>query len=220
MPMLTTPDGLALQLKHWPLADAARGTVLIVHGLGEHMARYAHVINHLNGCGWQVSAYDQRGHGASAGPRGGIAAADSLLADLGRVIEAVRQRFSGPLVLLGHSLGGLVAARFVAEGLVAEPAPWWQPVQALALSSPALDPGMNLAQKALLAVLGPLAPELAVNNGLDVNAISRDAAVVQAYRHDAQVHDRITPRLVRFIVDGGALVRALAPRWQVPTLLL
>lgn len=220
MPSLTTPDGLTLQLKHWPVAGAARGTVLIVHGLGEHIGRYAHVIAHLNACGWQVSGHDQRGHGASAGPRGAIAAPDSLLADLGRVIEAVRQRFAGPLVLLGHSLGGLVAARFVAEGLQPEPAPWWQPVQALALSSPALDPGMNLAQKALLALLGPLAPELAVNNGLDVNAISRDAAVVQAYRHDALVHDRITPRLVRFIVDAGEQVRALAPRWQLPTLLM
>jgi len=167
-----------------------------------------------------VVAVDQRGHGASAGPRGGIAAEDSLLADLGRVVDAVRADHPGPLVLFGHSLGGLLAGRFVAEGLAAATAHWWRPVDALVLSSPALDPGMNLAQKGLLAVLGRLAPDLAVGNGLRAEWLSHDAAVVAAYRSDPLVHDRITPRLVRFIVEGGVQVRSLAPRWTVPTLLL
>jgi alpha-beta hydrolase superfamily lysophospholipase len=136
------------------------------------------------------------------------------------VIDAVRAAAPGPLVLLGHSMGGLVAARFVAEGLQAQPAAWWRKVDALVLSSPALDPGMNAAQKLLLAVLGPLAPTLAVGNGLQPAWLSHDAAVVAAYRADPLVHDRITPRLVRFIVDGGALVRSAAARWTVPTLLL
>ena len=50
--------------------------------------------------------------------------------------------------------------------------------------------------------------------------ISRDPAVVAAYVADPLVHNRVTPRLVRFILDGGALVQGLAPRWKVPTLLL
>jgi alpha-beta hydrolase superfamily lysophospholipase len=72
----------------------------------------------------------------------------------------------------------------------------------------------------LLALLGPLAPRLAVNNGLKPEWISRDPAIVKAYVDDPLVHDRITPRLARFIVDGGRQVLAAAPRWQVPTLLL
>ena len=72
----------------------------------------------------------------------------------------------------------------------------------------------------VLAVAGPLAPDLAVNNGLKAAWISRDAAVVQAYEDDPLVHDRITPRLVRFIVDAGATVLAAAPRWALPTLLM
>ncbi len=117
-------------------------------------------------------------------------------------------------------MGGLVTARFVAEGLQAQPAAWYRDVDALVLSSPALDPGMNAAQKLLLAVLGPLAPGLAVGNGLKTDWVSRDPAVVAAYIADPLVHDRITPRLARFILDGGALVRGLAPHWKVPTLLL
>ena len=57
-------------------------------------------------------------------------------------------------MLLGHSLGGLIAARFVAEGLAVRPAAWWRPVDALVLSSPALDPGMNGLQRLLLSLLG------------------------------------------------------------------
>ena len=142
MRALTTADGLALHLHTWPLPAApARGSVLLVHGLGEHGGRYAHVAAHLTQAGWAVVGYDQRGHGRSGGPRGGLAGADSLLADLGLLIDHTRGRLPGPLVLLGHSMGGLVAGRYVAEGLSAQPAPWWQPVDALVMSSPALDPG-------------------------------------------------------------------------------
>ena len=220
---LQTADGIALHVRRWLLAAAsgpARGTVLIVHGLGEHIGRYGHVAAHLNGWGWNVVGYDQRGHGRSGGARGRLAAADSLLQDLSRVIDAVRTEHAGPLVLLGHSMGGLVAARFAAEDALASPAVWCRSVDALVLSSPALDAGMNAMQKLLLAVTGPLAPNLAVGNGLKPAWISRDPAVVAAYVADPQVHDRVTPRLARFIVDGGGFVRANAARWTVPTLLL
>ncbi len=88
------------------------------------------------------------------------------------------------------------------------------------LSSPALEIGMTTAKRALLATLEALAPNLGIGNGLDATGISRDPAVVAAYRADPLVHDRIAPRLVRFLADAGPAVRALAPRWRVPTLLL
>ena len=162
---LTTADGLELQLREWP-CERPHGSVLIVHGLGEHIGRYLHVAQHLNDWGWNVIGYDQRGHGASEGPRGRLAAADDLLLDLSRVIDAVRAAHDGPLVLLGHSLGGLVAARFVAEGALpaadpaersasanggaghaSEPALWHRKVDALVLSSPALDTGMHAPRR-------------------------------------------------------------------------
>ena len=235
---LTTADGLELQLREWP-CERPHGSVLIVHGLGEHIGRYLHVAQHLNDWGWNVIGYDQRGHGASEGPRGRLAAADDLLLDLSRVIDAVRAAHDGPLVLLGHSLGGLVAARFVAEGALPaadpaerpasagngagrslQPALWHRKVDALVLSSPALDTGMRAAQKVLLAVLGPLTPNLAVGNGLKSEWLSRAPAVVTAYNRDPLVHDRIAPRLARFLVDSGRFVLHRAPSWTVPTLLM
>lgn len=207
--------------------DPARGTVLLVHGLGEHVGRYEHLAAQLNDWGWHVVGHDQRGHGASGGARGDIPAADSLLLDLALVIDELRadaQLGAGPLVLLGHSMGGLVASRFVAGGLSVNhggvlPA-WFRPVDALVLSSPALDPGMSPLQKLLLAVAHPLLPHLAVGNGLKPAWISRDAAVVQAYKNDPLVHDRVTPALARLIADEGRTVIEHAPAWVVPTLLM
>jgi alpha-beta hydrolase superfamily lysophospholipase len=236
---LTMADGVVLQVRDWP-CERPHGSVLIVHGLGEHIGRYLHVAQHLNDWGWNVIGYDQRGHGASEGPRGRLSAADDLLLDLSRVIDSARAAHDGPLVLLGHSLGGLVAARFVAEGVQpapassdgpgrsaddragarAGPALWHRKVDALVLSSPALDTGMRAEQKALLAVLGPLAPNLAVGNGLKPEWISRAPAVVTAYTRDPLVHDRIAPRLALFLVDSGPYVMRRAARWTVPTLLM
>jgi alpha-beta hydrolase superfamily lysophospholipase len=215
---LSTHDGLSLHLRAWPRTQA-RGSVLIVHGLGEHIGRYEHVARQLNAWGWSVLGYDQRGHGRSAGPRGGLTRSDDLLQDLAGVVDALRLAWTGPLVLLGHSMGGLVAANFVAGSLGVVQA-WSRPVDALVLSSPALDPGMKAGQKLLLALLGRLAPSLAVGNGLNPEWISRDTQVVRNYRADPLVHDRVTPRLVNFIVDGGRHVSEHAGAWTVPTLLL
>ena len=218
-PTVTTADGLLLHVREWPCSNA-RGSVLIVHGLGEHIGRYAHVAAQLNGWGWAVVGYDQRGHGTSEGGRGGLHRSDDLLHDLALLIDTARARHRGPLVLLGHSMGGLVAARLVAGSALPDAPAWARSVDALVLSSPALNTGATAWQKLLLAVLGRLAPNLPVGNGLKPRWISRDAAVVRAYVADPLVHDRITPKLARFIVDAGEWVRAHGAAWPLPTLLL
>jgi len=212
----TASDGENLALYDWPLPEGSprRGTVLLVHGLGEHAGRYGHVAQHLNAWGFAVRAYDQYGHGRSSGPRGGLNHDSRLLDDLADLVDATRKRMAPgePLVLLGHSLGGLVAARFVSLHL--------RPVDALVLSSPALDTGLSGFQKLLLATLPRLAPNLRVGNGLDVQALSHDPAVVAAYQADPLCHDRISARLGRFIAEAGPATLARAPHWSVPTLLL
>lgn len=225
METLRTLDGQTLKLRLWPatgfLDGTAQGTVQIVHGLGEHSGRYAHVAAALNAAGWHVAAHDLRGHGESTGKRGRLADGHAFMADVALVRDHLLQRWpGGARLLLGHSMGGLIAGRFVAEGLAKAPAPWYRPFDALVMSSPALDPGMNGFQEFLLAVLGPIAPNVGVGNGLKPEWICRDPAVVKAYVDDPLVHDRVSPRMVRFIVDGGQQVISRAPQWTLPTLLM
>ncbi len=211
-----TRDGLHLAMQDWmpERGTAVRGVVLLVHGLGEHSGRYEALAQTLNGWGFAVRGYDQHGHGESAGLAGALPDDKRLLDDLADMVDHVRDRMAPdlPLILLGHSLGGLVAARFVSLQL--------RPVQALVLSSPALDAGLNAWQKLLLALLPRLLPDLRVGNGLDPDFLSHDREVVEAYKADRLVHDRISARLARFIADAGVATLAAAPRWKVPTLLL
>jgi len=212
----TAVDGEHLVVQAWPLPHhlAQRGTVLVVHGLGEHAGRYDHVARRFNAWGFAVRGYDQYGHGESGGPRGGLPTDERLLDDLADLVDSTRQRMDPgtPLLLLGHSMGGLVAARFVSLGL--------RPVEGLVLSSPALNPGLSGFQKFLVSTLPALAPNLRVGNGLKPQFISHDPAVVSAYLSDPLVHDRISARLARFIATAGPAVVAAAAQWKVPTLLL
>ena len=217
-PVRTPLGGLALC--DWPLPEGAvsRGTVLVVHGLGEHMGRYDAVARELNTWGFAVRAYDQYGHGHSEGPRGGLPSATRLLDDLTAVVHHSRATVAANtrLVLLGHSLGGLVASRWVSL----QPRPT-DSIQGLVLSSPALDAGLNLFQKILVAVLPHLMPNLRVGNGLNAAYLSHDLAQVAAYKADPLVHDRIAARLARFISDAGPTVLLTkAKGWTVKTLLL
>jgi alpha-beta hydrolase superfamily lysophospholipase len=225
MTSLISDDGVRLHYRFWPASGAvggaggsAHGTVQIVHGLGEHIGRYAGVAAALNDAGWDVVGHDQRGHGRSEGRRGKIPRADTLLQDVATVMYAVRG--DRPHVLLGHSLGGLVAARYVAEGMASPAARWWRPVDGLVMSSPALDPGLGIFNRMLLSVLGPVAPNMLLANHIKPAALCRDPAVVHAYTQDKLVHDRITPRLVRFIADSAALLHERAANWPLRTLLL
>lgn len=205
-------DGTALSVTDWPVA-APRAHVLLVHGLGEHAGRYGHVAAWLNARGFAVRAYDQAGHGASDGPRGGMKTDTQLLDHLDTVFTATSREAEGrPVVLLGHSLGGLLVAAAVAAGRIRP--------QALVLSSPALAVRMVAWQRAVVGWLPRIAPDLTLGNGLQSRYLSHDANVVEAYVDDPMVHDRISARLGAFVATTGDKVLLSAPRWDVPTLLL
>lgn len=212
----TATDGDNLAVQDWPLPEGMRlrGVVVLVHGLGEHAGRYEALARRLNGWGFAVRGYDQYGHGESDGSRGGLPVPDRLTTDLADVIDSTRLRMGGavPIIVFGHSMGGVVAAGTLAQGKLA--------VQGLVLSSPALDPGLSGMQKLLLAVVPRVAPNLTLGNGLEIDLISHDPDVVTAYRRDPLVHDRVSARLALFIAQTGATVIDHAPTWRVPTLLM
>ncbi len=211
---LDSPAGTRLHGLCWRPAsggDPSR-TIVLAHGLGEHVGRYAALGDWLAARGWTLRGHDHRGHGRSGGARGTLASPRELVDDLAFALDtAARQAGAAPL-LLGHSLGGLVALACALD----RPAL----VSGLVLSSPALAPGLSRWQKLLLAVMSRLAPDVAVSNGLDPSKLSHDEETVRAYVADTLVHDRISARLGRFIVDGARAALARAPRLSVPTLLL
>ncbi len=206
-------DGVALFCRDWlPDATAARGGIYLLHGLGEHVGRYDALAHELCAAGWRVRAHDHRGHGRSGGTRGVLASAGDLRRDaVGLVSGFAKECASAPL-LLGHSLGGALAAELVLTGAF--------PVRGLVLSSPALALRLSAAQRALLWLLVRAAPDLAIANGLKPEWLSHEIAEVQAYSADALVHDRISARLLQWMVAAGTLARQQAPTLGVPTLLL
>lgn len=219
----TARDGENLAFYQWQaeasgkqpgdIGPPPRGVVLLVHGLGEHAGRYNLLANTLCDWGFKVCAYDQRGHGESGGVPGRIPKSTTLLDDLAEIYQETRlQHPKRPLVLFGHSLGGLVASHFVALQLGR--------VDALVLSSPALEAGLSAFQKILLKVLPRLAPDLLVSNGLNAQFLSRDPKVVTDYLADPLVHNKISPRLAQFIATAGPETISAARQWRTPTLLM
>ena len=208
---LEMADGQRLYLRDWP-ATRSRGAVLIVHGLGEHSGRYERLAQWFNQRGYDVRSYDQRGHGRTPGPRGAIRHEDDLLEDLATVYNDYAGAQPRSPLLLGHSMGGLVAARAVLDGRIGPPA--------MVLSSPALRSWSSPALIRLAGMLSRFVPNLRLRNGLDAGKLSHDPQVVAGYTTDPRRHGWVTPRLADFIFRAGARCIEDAATLAQPTLLL
>ena len=175
---LAAPDGTALFTRRWTPDFGAVGAVLVVHGVHEHSGRHSYLASALMERRLDVFAYDQRGHGQSEGARGDVARFSDFVDDLGAMLAEVRRAAPGlPVFLFGHSMGGLVAAAYVAERGAAG-------LAGLVLSSPALHtfPVPRLLERAAphVARWRPLQ----VVTPLNLSRLSHDPAVERAYRED------------------------------------
>lgn len=211
---LQAADGTPLFVVDYMLDQPAghRRGVLLMHGLGEHSGRYAHVVRFFNQAGWSVRRYDHRGHGRSGGAAGDVPDAEALLRDAKIVLDDFARQLDAPPLLFGHSMGGLFAARFATAGL--------SPLSALVLSSPALALRLSGVQKLLLKILGLLAPGLALPNGLETRYLSHDPATISAYENDPLVHPKISARLLNSMLDAARFCHAHAAALTIPTLIL
>src|ERR1039457_225840 len=211
---LPAADGTPLFVADWPIGSAAAAGdgIVLMHGLGEHCGRYAHVARFFNDCGFSVRTYDHRGHGRSGGARGDVPDADTLMQDAKIAVDDFAQNMSAPPLLLGHSMGGLFAADYATHAL--------SPLRGLILSSPALRIRLAGAQKLLLRVLGAIAPGFGIPNGLESRYLSHRQAVVEAYDSDPLVHAKISTRLLHAMLGAIEFTQAHASTLGVKTLLL
>jgi alpha-beta hydrolase superfamily lysophospholipase len=213
--MLKMRDGTDIHCVDYFPASPAHSGIVFMHGLGEHSGRYAHLAAFFCERGFAVRTYDHRGHGKSSGKRGDIPHEDSLLDDAQQLMQ--NWQASCPLsvkrhLLLGHSMGGLYAAKFALSNM--------SELHGLILSAPALAIYMNFIERILLKVLSAVAPALTLSNGLKTNYLSHDAEVVASYCNDPLVHDRISARLLNSMLSTMHNVFSHAASLHLPTLLL
>ena len=88
-------DGLEMFAQSWEPDETPRAVVCLVHGLGEHSGRYAHVGKAFVEAGFVLTGFDVRGHGKSGGPRGHTPSYDALMDDIDLFIYLVANRYPG-----------------------------------------------------------------------------------------------------------------------------
>jgi acylglycerol lipase len=204
-------DGTALLVRHWAVPNGGPwASVLLVHGLAEHCGRYEHVGAQLARAGLAVHGFDLRGFGGSGGPRASIDRWSQFHDDLEERLVAIRAIAPGrPLVLLGHSLGGLIALGYVLDGR-ARP-------DLLVLSAPAIGAKVPLWQRALVGALRRVAPGMAMSNRLDPDDLSCVAAVGETYVADPLNQHKSTVRFAHAAFGEQRRVAASLDRLSLPT---
>ena len=209
--------GLKLPGRIW-CAERPRALVAVAHGLGEHCARYAALAADLVQARFSVVALDLPGHGEAPGPRGDVPSWEQLREQVvPAMFTALRglpgQPMTLPHVILGHSLGGVLALDYA----LAHP----RTIVAAVAASPALRSAMPPWWKLALGHAARVtAPATGFAHGLDESGMSRDPEVLALRRGDPLVHGRISPRLYFSFNEARQRVLREARRLQVPTLLL
>jgi alpha-beta hydrolase superfamily lysophospholipase len=212
---LTTADGLQLAGEYYIPQGEIKGVIALVHGMGEHFGRYKHVAEFFGTIGYATVGMDHRGHGKSKGKRGHTASYTHLMDDIDLLLKKTHELFEGmPTILYGHSMGGNLAANYairrkpMIKGLVLT-GPYFK----LAFEPPAWK--VTLAK-----MFASLMPGLTQPTGLEVAAISRDEAVVKAYKNDPLVHDKITSAFFINVHPAGVYAIAHASEITIKTLVM
>jgi len=193
-----------------------KAVIVLVHGMGEHSKRYERfVIPFFNQNSIGVITYDQFGHGLTEGIRGHNPGFEAVLDCVDVMIEKALEVFGEkPIFLYGHSMGGNVVINYALrrahklKGIIAT-----SPFLRLAFSPP--------GWKILLGkILQKIMPSITMGNEVDVNALSRDKNVVELYKNDPLVHDKVSPNYSIVFMETGEWAIQNAHNIGIPMLLM
>jgi alpha-beta hydrolase superfamily lysophospholipase len=208
-----TTDGLSLNVRRWnDEGEQHHRAIAIIHGIGEHQGRYAHVAKYFIKSGYEVYSYDQRGHGVSGGKRGHSPGVEASLNDLDAVLKSVK---SEQLYLYGHSFGGNVLVNYLLRRANVR-------LKAAVLSGAWmwLKKKPSRIEFALAKVMDSIFPSFTQSNQLDVTALSSIEKVGVDYLRDPLVHPKISVGLFMDFYPAGITAIENARQLKTPTLLI
>lgn len=176
-----------------------RAIILALHGLGEHIGRYEHVAEFFTHHGYGFLGADRAGHGKSGGKRGHIKNYEYVFDDIKQLYnEATRRYPKVPVFLFGHSMGGGIVIDYLLQqkhtGL-----------KGVFASAPMLEPAFKPNAALVFAgkLLRPILPGFVQSNQLDLKHLSKDDLVIEAYKKDPLVHDRISSEMGIGMMTSG-----------------
>ena len=207
--------GIKLVGQWWISHETPEAIVIVTHGLGEHIGRYDNFAKKFTDNKISVFGYDLRGHGNSSGKRGHARSFEELIVDLQQAMMQARLVYNDlPLYLFGHSMGGNIVANYLLRIKSKE-------VSGAIVSSPWFDLVMNVSSGKLKMgrLINSVWPSFTMNNNINPEDLSHITSIVEQYREDPLVHDRISARLYFSNVEAGRFANNHADRLSIPVLI-
>ncbi len=191
-------DGRKVFFNHWSADDAGKATIALVHGMGEHSGRYAHFAEFFTAHGVNVVALDTFGFGKTEGKKGHTHKMNDYLLQIDQLIAKAKNLHPNqPIFLYGHSMGGGLVLNYVCRKSA--------DIQGVIASAPSIKPAFKVPK--IKIWIGKIArvifPSLTQPNGLNVNHLSVDKAVIDAYIADPLVHDTISGEVGITLLEWG-----------------
>lgn len=197
--------------RQWLTDGPPRALVLIIHGIAEHSGRYGEVGAQFAAAGIGAVAIDQRGHGTTEGPKGHVESFDGFLDDVHDQISQMKD-FGLPVILLGHSMGGLISTAYAISERTAP--------DLLVLSGPALGTDLPGWQITAISKFAQLAPKLFLGPPFDTDVLSRDPEVGKAYNADPLIKAGGSAGLLAGLMSTMTATAARVDELSIPTLCL
>ncbi|MAT43153.1 MAG: hypothetical protein CL609_12490 [Anaerolineaceae bacterium] len=210
------PNGEELHFQYWLPEQKTKASIVLIHGLGEHCNRYEHVAQFFNDHDIAVFALDHLGHGKSSGKRGHIPSFKTVNEYISALIKLAKETVKDvPIILYGHSMGGNMVLYYTLsnqENLQ---------IKGVISTSPGLGVGEPIPplKLTLAKVMNVLLPSMTLDNGLDVENLSHDSEVIQAYKDDPLVHPMISTRLAMELINKGDWILNHADQFPLPLFL-
>ena len=203
-------------IRSWPSNNDPTYNIIIIHGLGEHSGRYKEFASFFIKKNIGVFSFDLIGHGKSDGLKGHISNIKDFTNNIEDVLIEVRRRYiNTPIILFGHSLGGCLALNYLIERKSKE-------ISLAIISSAWIETEIQIPKYLLIIqrIIHTFFPKIRLSNRLDTKDLSKDIKIVDKYKNDPLVHDRISLNLLSEINKTIKKIKNKDYNIEIPVLII